>query len=795
MLSSRFRVVLCLLVLIPGGVCSGDAQTKPEDELVGRLAAARGSERVRLLDDLATRVCLRDPAAAIEYASEAVTLAHKLEDRKGEGVALKVIGVAYAVTGQQHTSIEYSQQALAIFQQLDEPRELGMVLNNLGIAYRMLNDAEQAITFYEQALAIDQELSNDKGVARALSNIANVYFDQSEYDKALSFHQQSLDIERELGDDNQIASCLNNIGTVYFEQGKLEQALDNFLESLAIRERLGDSADVTGLLFNIANIKADLGLYDEARTLYERSLANAERVGNRADIGHAHNAIGYLLTYQDEHQQALEHYQLAYEHLKAADDRSGVADALDNIGICERAFGNLETALEHHREALQIREEIGGQRAIANTCNNIGRLQTELGRPAQALPWLERARSIAEEIDASEILRDATWHLSRQAVAVGDFERAVRLLEEHGRIKDRLLDEHTRDALAEAEARYQAARRQQEIALLSKENQIKDLEVARARLQSLVILLVLVVTLVLVGWLLVRYRSLLVFWKHKSHVGHYRLIDQLGSGGMGIVYRAENVVGRARRTFALKVIRQEHAGDETLRKRFLHEAAIVDQLAHPHIVAVHERGEHEGQLFMAMELLEGPSLAELIRQATRLSLANCLHIMAQLVEVVSRLHDKGVLHRDLKPENVMLVDQNDDPYFVKLLDFGLARTQSLTHLTETGMIVGTIGYLPPEQITEQRCTAAGDIWALGVIFYELLTLQPPFPGDTPVDVIKQILDVTPVPPSRFYPEAAGDVDQLVSEMMDKNPGNRPDEAMLVERLTALQRQLAERLLD
>ncbi|MEN8164872.1 MAG: protein kinase, partial [Acidobacteriota bacterium] len=439
-----------------------------------------------------------------------------------------------------------------------------------------------------------------------------------------------------------------------------------------------------------------------------------------------------------------------------------------------------ERALELHHETLAIREEIGGVRAIANTCNNIGRVLTELGRPREAETYLKRGLELATEVDAREIVRDATWHLYRLEKSRHDWKAALEHLEHHNEVKEVFLDETTRRAVAQAEARFEAQKREQEISLLQQENQIQRLETSRAHLRTNLLLVLLAGA---AGGLLLlfrRYRNLFTFWKRRSYVGHYKIVDQIGSGGMGVVYRAENVVEDSR-SYALKVIRDEYATDETVRKRFLHEAAVIDQLDHPHIVAVHERGEHDGRLFMAMELLEGQSLAETINDpSAELSIPCCRHIMTQLIDVVSQIHLKGVLHRDLKPENILLVEREGDPYFVKLLDFGLARTQTLTRLTRTGLIVGTLGYMAPEQITEQACSTAGDIYALGVIFYELLTRQPAFPGDTPVEIIKQILETSPVSPRQYRPEIGDALNELVLSMMAKDPAARPEGAAIAE---------------
>ncbi len=233
---------------------------------------------------------------------------------------------------------------------------------------------------------------------------------------------------------------------------------------------------------------------------------------------------------------------------------------------------------------------------------------------------------------------------------------------------------------------------------------------------------------------------------------------------------------------AIKVIREEFSKDENQRKRFLNEAIVVDQLNHPNIIKVYERGEFNQQLYIAMEMLDGPSLAEIIGKGEMLPLQDCIIIMNQLVVTIHKIHTKGIVHRDLKPDNIIVINKDGNKNFVKLLDFGLARSQILSSLTGTGEIIGTINYLPPEQISHQEYSAASDIYSLGVVFYELLTLEKPFIGELPVDIIKQILNKEPVDPLHLRPELYPEMNQLIMQMIDKQPEHRPSEEFILKTL-------------
>jgi len=269
-----------------------------------------------------------------------------------------------------------------------------------------------------------------------------------------------------------------------------------------------------------------------------------------------------------------------------------------------------------------------------------------------------------------------------------------------------------------------------------------------------------------------KYFTLNTFWKRKQFIGHYKILHILGSGGMGTVYKAKDITGEAR-VVALKVIREEFAQDNVLRKRLVREAAIIDQLVHPNVVKIIERGEQGNRLFIAMEFLEGKLLSDCIKSEIRLPVTQSVEIMIQLMEALDWVHKQSVLHRDLKPENVMLVQQEGTKNFVKLLDFGLAKTESLARLTQSGILIGTINYLSPEYVKGRDFSKASDVYALGVIFYEMITGEQPFKGETTLEIMKKIIGKAPKEPREFCAELSPALNQLIMDMMAKNPDERP----------------------
>jgi serine/threonine-protein kinase len=269
-----------------------------------------------------------------------------------------------------------------------------------------------------------------------------------------------------------------------------------------------------------------------------------------------------------------------------------------------------------------------------------------------------------------------------------------------------------------------------------------------------------------------KYIRLTIFWKNKTYVGNYKLLDKIDSGGMGTVFRAESLTTR-KQIVALKILNEKFFAYDDARQRFNQEARIIDKLDHPHIVKIIERGESKQSMFIAMEYLDGITLEQKIANSHPMPLLKCLHIMLQVTRAVAEIHSQNIVHRDLKPGNIMLINQNGNPDFVKLLDFGLAKIQEQTRLTRTGIIIGTINYVAPEQINGSEYRTPTDIYSLGVLFHEILTGEGPYAGQNTVETLRQILDIAPAAPFKNRSDIPEELNDLVVRMMEKDWQMRP----------------------
>jgi len=224
-------------------------------------------------------------------------------------------------------------------------------------------------------------------------------------------------------------------------------------------------------------------------------------------------------------------------------------------------------------------------------------------------------------------------------------------------------------------------------------------------------------------------------------VSHYKILEKLGEGGMGVIYKAHDT--KLDRDVALKFLPQHLTGDPIEKERFYHEARAASALNHPNIMTIYEINEHEGQLFIATELIEGKTLKEVVKSGP-LTIKNVLDIAIQIGDGLASAHEKGIVHRDIKSENVMLTSRGQ----AKIMDFGLAKVKGATKLTKTGSTVGTAAYMSPEQAQGEEVDHRSDIFSFGVVLYELLTGKLPFRGEHHAAIIYSIINDDPQPIAR-----------------------------------------------
>src|SRR5580704_15813967 len=256
-------------------------------------------------------------------------------------------------------------------------------------------------------------------------------------------------------------------------------------------------------------------------------------------------------------------------------------------------------------------------------------------------------------------------------------------------------------------------------------------------------------------------------------LGHYRIVEKIGAGGMGEVYRARDE--QLDRDVALKVLPAGTLGDDAARKQFRKEALALAKLNYPNIETIFEFGSQDGVDFLAMELIPGQPLGEKLKDGP-LEQQEIVRLATQLADGLTAAHEQSVIHRDLKPANLFVTPDGR----LKILDFGLARlvhpelagdvTRSIT--METGTVSGTVPYMPPEQLRGLPADARSDIYAAGAVLYEMATGQRPFPQKQSAELMGAILHQAPPAPSSVNPHVSPGLESVIAKMLEKEPGQR-----------------------
>ena len=248
-------------------------------------------------------------------------------------------------------------------------------------------------------------------------------------------------------------------------------------------------------------------------------------------------------------------------------------------------------------------------------------------------------------------------------------------------------------------------------------------------------------------------------------VSHFNVTDFVAAGGMGVVYKAADVT--LGRVVAIKFPLPHQRMDDTAKERFIHEARSVAALDHPNLCTVYEFGESAHGLYLAMPFYQGETLKNRIARERVLPARDAVGIVRQVAAGLASAHAAGIVHRDLKPGNVMILPDGS----VKILDFGIAKVRDV-QLTRTGVALGTIAYMSPSQATGEQADAQSDLWAIGVMLYEMLTGTLPFKGSNEMAVLHAVLNVDPEPPSRVNRDVPPALDPVVAGLLQKDASRR-----------------------
>ena len=633
---------------------------------------------------------------------------------------------------------------------------------------------EKCIEYCNRLLELSKQPDDPKTRAKALTYLNYAYSVKGDLDKSFQYIKEALEIYENQKDRKGMADTLNALGMLYINIDYLNTAQDYLLESLKIREELGNSDDLYASYLYLGILYYNLEDNAKGIAYYQKALAIAEGFKESKKLIVCSYYAGACYQKAGNHEKALEFLQKTLDLAKKNGYNYYIAAALGNIGDLYGSLNRHKLALTYLFQSLKIREEHDYKSGLIYTKYYIANVYLKMKDYANARKYYDQTVKIAGELQDKKTLERVYKNYSGLYADTGDFKKAFEYYKMYSQTRESILNEKKMKQITELEIRFDAEKREKEIEILKRDGKIQKM----TRNASIVGISLLIIILALV---FKKYLYLLAFWKIHKYIWQYRIIERIGSGGMGTVYLAHAVSDKTHLA-AVKVLREELGEDEESRRRFKQEGIIIDKLEHPNIVKIYERGEHKGKLYIAMEYLRGKTLSQKIKEEKNIPLEECLHIMIQITGALAFIHSKQVVHRDMKPANIMLVRVEEDSNFVKLLDFGVALMEFQTRLTRSGVLVGTISYIAPEQITDNLYSTAGDVYSLGIIFYEMLTGEPVFQEKTITAVVERIIDKLPEEPVKLRPDIPGKLNRLIVQMLSKTHAQRPAAADI---LTAL----------
>ena len=368
------------------------------------------------------------------------------------------------------------------------------ILNDLSLRFNAIGDNNSALQYENEALALAEKINYKKGATMVYKNLGNIYINQGNYQEALKNINASLKISTEIGDKKGIASSYGNMGSVYYLQGNYPEALKNFIISLKLKEEIGDKKGIAGAFNNIANIYTQQGNYPKALEQYFSSLKIRQEIGDKKGISTCYNNIGAIYDLQGNYPAALKSHQASLKIKQETGDKNGIASSYNNIGIIYFHQGNYPAALTNYLASAKIYEETGDKQGIVNVYADLGRVlikQASVGttssarqKNTEALRYLNKGLALAKEIGDKDGIKTYYQCLSEADSSQSNYAQALKHYKSYAQYKDSLLNAETNRQVAQMEIRYETEKKDREIKLLGKENQVREQQMKLLELRS-----------------------------------------------------------------------------------------------------------------------------------------------------------------------------------------------------------------------------------------------------------------------------------------------------------------------
>ncbi len=475
---TTYRLLGLFLFLFPL-LASGQ---EPIDSLTQKMEKARGTEKIRLLNELANEYLRLAPEQAIPYAEEALRLATEAKRKADEAVAMNNLGKAYYFTGDYRRAENYYLESISINRDIQNRLELGKLYNNLGVLYRSQGNYEKALEYYEMSLGIRRELNDIQGVSRSLNNIGEIYKFQADYANAKINYEQSFEYKKQIDDKAGMANSLNNLGEIYNYWGDYEQALQYYQESYTLYTDLDDQSGMATSIFNIGGIYKELDNYDQALKNFNESLRLYEEMGEKQGMSFCLDNIGEVYLIRQEYDSAYSYFMQSLDIAEELGSRQGKANSLKNLGNVLRMQGQTQEALDRYNQALDLYQELGSQKGISDLYNRMGAVYLSEGKFGESRRFYQLAVDLAAQHNLRVILQEGFYGFSDLYHKLGDYQKALSYYIRASELRDSLSDEAVQKNINELEARYQSEKKEKEIELKNAQLARQEVELRQRKL-------------------------------------------------------------------------------------------------------------------------------------------------------------------------------------------------------------------------------------------------------------------------------------------------------------------------
>ena len=594
-----------------------------------------------------------------------------------------------------------------------------------------------------QACEMSQRLHYQRGEANSQLWMGVAQWYMSDFERALSTLLEATTNFAHMDDATGSAKVGVCIGSVYRSLGDQDQAFLESIESAEFFHRACDPFWESLARLSLAMTSYEIGDL-EGTMKQSKSILELMKSDPESWIrGRALQMMGAVHSRTGNHREAFEHCLQSLKVCRAAGYSMGEARALQDLGSEHERLGNREKAFQCYSESLSIRKDIYQREAQSTTLISLGNLFKQEDS-ARAISYLEEALGIATEVGAKTRISQAHRALCEVYEGRKDLAGAIKHLKLHQLIQEQVFEEQSKLRVYNLRVRFEAEKREREA------------EIARLK-ESL---------------------------DEGVALGSYRMVERLGSGGMGEVWRGQHRL--LARAAAVKVIR---AGDpdrpehKELAQRFEREARVTANLRSPHTVHLYDFGISEsGAFYYVMELLEGLDLKIMVEKHGPLEPERAVILLRQACRSLAEAHERGLVHRDIKPANLYVTNLGTEYDFLKVLDFGMVKTEpgeDTAQLTLPDVFLGTPAFLAPELIhRKQTIDARADLYSLGCTAFWVLTGRCVFQAGTAAEILVHHMHS---PPSRLSDVSELEIPELLEEIvlqcLEKNPDQRPKSAM------------------